>query len=87
MTPRISTEDYVRPTTAARIAGVHRSRIDQLLTAGELASVEIDGHRFIRRRRRAVAGRGRRQAGGVRGAPPRRDGSPRASPVSGSGRG
>jgi hypothetical protein len=50
MTPRINTADYVRPTTAARIAGVHRSRIDQLLVAGELESVEIDGHRFIRRR-------------------------------------
>lgn len=50
MTPRINTEDYVRPTTAAQIAGVHRSRIDQLLTSGELASVEIDGHRFIRRK-------------------------------------
>ena len=50
MSPQIRTEDYVRPTTAARIAGVHRSRIDQLLTAGELSSVEIDGHRFIRRK-------------------------------------
>jgi hypothetical protein len=47
--PRIRTEDYVRPTTAAKIAGVHRSRIDQLMTAGTLAYVEIDGHRFIRR--------------------------------------
>jgi hypothetical protein len=47
--PRIRTADYVRPTTAAKIAGVNRSRIDQLLTAGTLAYVEIDGHRFIKR--------------------------------------
>lgn len=50
MSPRINTADYVRPTTAAKIAGVHRSRIDQLLTAGQLPSVEIDGHRFIHKR-------------------------------------
>jgi hypothetical protein len=48
--PRIRTEDDVRPTTAAKIAGVNRSRIDQLLTAGTLAYVEIDGHRFLRRK-------------------------------------
>ena len=47
---RINTADYIRPTTAARLLGVHRSRIDQLLTSGKLPSVEIDGVRFLPRK-------------------------------------
>lgn len=50
MSPRIRTEDYIRPSTAARLAGLNRSRIDQLLAGGELAFVEIDGIRHIHRR-------------------------------------
>ena len=50
MTPRINTTDYVRPTTAARILGVGRARVDQLLNSGQLPSVEIDGVRFLPRR-------------------------------------
>lgn len=46
---KIDPTKYVRPTTAARIIGCHRSRIDQLLTAGELPFVTIDGVRFILR--------------------------------------
>ena len=50
MTPRINTADYIRPTTAARLLGVHRSRVDQLLNSGQLPSVEIDGVRFLPRK-------------------------------------
>ena len=50
MTPRINPDDYIRPTTAARLLGVHRSRIDQLLNSGQLPSVEIDGVRFLPRK-------------------------------------
>lgn len=50
MSPRINTADYIRPTTAARLLGLHRSRIDQLLTSGQLPSVEIDGVRFLPRK-------------------------------------
>lgn len=50
MTPRINTDDYVRPTTAARILGVGRARVDQLLNSGQLPSVEIDGVRFLPRK-------------------------------------
>jgi len=47
---RINTTDYVRPTTAARILGVGRARVDQLLNSGQLPSVEIDGVRFLPRK-------------------------------------
>jgi hypothetical protein len=47
---RINTTDYIRPTTAARILGVGRARVDQLLNSGQLPSVEIDGVRFLPRR-------------------------------------
>ena len=50
MTPRINPADFIRPTTAARLLGLHRSRIDQLLTSGQLPSVEIDGVRFLPRK-------------------------------------
>ena len=47
---RINPDDYIRPTTAARLLGVHRSRIDQLLNSGQLPLVEIDGVRFLPRK-------------------------------------
>ena len=47
---RINPDDYIRPTTAARLLGVHRSRVDQLLNSGQLPSVEIDGVRFLPRK-------------------------------------
>ena len=72
MSPRIRTEDYIRPTTAARLLGVGRARVDQLITAGQLPAVEIDGVRFLPRK--AVEER----AAGMRKAPPRRTGSSRA---------
>jgi len=43
MTPRINTADWIRPTTAARVLGLTRARVKQLIAAGELPSVEIDG--------------------------------------------
>jgi excisionase family DNA binding protein len=49
MSPRINTADYIRPTTAARLLGVGRARVDQLITAGQLPAVEIDGVRFLPR--------------------------------------
>lgn len=60
MSPRIRTEDYIRPTTAAEILGVNRSRVDQLITAGQLPAVEIDGVRFLPRK--AVEERAKRQS-------------------------
>ena len=56
---RINTDDYIRPTTAARLLGVHRSRIDQLLTSGQLPSVEIDGVRFTPRKAVEARARGK----------------------------
>lgn len=50
MTPRINTEDYIRPTTAARAVGLSVQRVKQLLEAGTLAHVEIDGVRHVHRR-------------------------------------
>ena len=47
---RINTADYIRPSTAARILGVGRARVDQLLNSGQLPSVEIDGVRFLPRK-------------------------------------
>ena len=47
---RINPADYIRPTPAARLLGVNRSRVDQLLTSGQLPSVEIDGVRFLPRK-------------------------------------
>jgi excisionase family DNA binding protein len=49
VSPRINTADYIRPTTAARLLGVGRARVDQLITAGQLPAVEIDGVRFLPR--------------------------------------
>ena len=60
MTARINPDDYIRPTTAARLLGVHRSRVDQLLNSGQLPSVLIDGVRFLPRK--AVAARAAIQA-------------------------
>lgn len=57
MTPRINTDDYVRPTTAATLAGVSRALAYRLIAAGTVPSVEIDGTVFVNRRdvRRIVA--------------------------------
>jgi excisionase family DNA binding protein len=60
--PRIRTEDYIRPTTAAGLLGVKRARVDQLIRAGLLPSVEIDGHRYLLRS--AVEARAKAQRGG-----------------------
>ena len=47
---RINTTDYVRPLTAARLAGLSVQRIKQFLDDGRLPYVEIDGVRHIHRR-------------------------------------
>ena len=47
---RINTTDYIRPTTAARLAGVSRSLTYRLIEAGTVPSVEIDGTVFVHRR-------------------------------------
>ena len=49
MAPRIHTDDFVRPATAAKLLGVSRGRVVQLMLAGRLPFVEIDGYRFIPR--------------------------------------
>ena len=46
----IDTADYVRPTTAARLAGLSRPRIHQLIQDGSLPAVQIDGHWYVHRR-------------------------------------
>jgi hypothetical protein len=46
---RINTTDYIRPTTAARLAGVSRSLAYRLIEAGTVPSVEIDGTVFVHR--------------------------------------
>ena len=50
MTPRISTTDYVRPSTAATLAGVSRALAYRLVKDGIVPSVEIDGTVFVHRR-------------------------------------
>ena len=47
---RINTTDYVRPSTAATLAGVSRSLTYRLIEAGTVPSVEIDGTVFVHRR-------------------------------------
>ena len=50
MTPRINTTDYVRPSTAATLAGVSRALAYRLISAGTVPSVEIDGVVLVHRR-------------------------------------
>ena len=50
MTPRINTDDYVRPSTAATLAGVSRALAYRLIAAGTVPSVEIDGVVLVHRR-------------------------------------
>jgi hypothetical protein len=47
---RINITDYVRPTTAATLAGVSRALAYRLIAAGTVPSVEIDGTVFVHRR-------------------------------------
>ncbi len=50
MTPRINTTDYVRPSTAATLAGVSRALAYRLVKEGTVPSIEIDGTVFVHRR-------------------------------------
>jgi hypothetical protein len=50
VTPRINTTDYVRPSTAATLAGVSRALAYRLVKEGVVPSVEIDGTVFVHRR-------------------------------------
>ena len=47
---RINTTDYVRPSTAATLAGVSRALAYRLIAEGVVPSVEIDGTVFVHRR-------------------------------------
>jgi hypothetical protein len=49
MAPRINTDDFVRPATAAKMLGITRGRVVQLMLSGRLPFVEIDCYRFIPR--------------------------------------
>jgi excisionase family DNA binding protein len=49
MSPLIETDDYMRPTTAANILGVGRARVQQLIAAGILPAIQIDGHWYLHR--------------------------------------
>ena len=46
---RINTDDYIRPATAATLAGVSRSLAYRLLAAGTVPSIEIDSVAFVHR--------------------------------------
>ena len=77
MTTRINPADYIRPTTAARLLGVGRARVKQLIAAGTLPAVEIDGVWHIRRAEveRRAAGESPKRSG------PRPGEKPGAKPV------
>jgi len=47
---RINTTDYVRPSTAATLAGVSRALAYRMVKDGSVPSVEIDGTVFVHRR-------------------------------------
>ena len=49
MTPRINTADYIRPATAATLAGVSRALAYRMVKDGTIPSVEIDGTLFVHR--------------------------------------
>ena len=49
MTPRINTDDYIRPATAATLAGVSRALAYRLVKDGTVPSVKIDGTVFVHR--------------------------------------
>jgi len=72
MTARINTTDYIRPTTAATLLGVTRARVKQLIAAGILPAVEIDGVWHIRRAdvERRSAGQSPKRSGPRPGAKP-----------------
>jgi hypothetical protein len=80
MTPRINTTDYVRPSTAATLAGVSRALAYRLIAAGTVQSVEIDGTVFVHRRdvAKIVATPGMGRPRGSR--PKKRKRTPRATP-------
>jgi len=46
---RINTTEYVRPSTAATLAGVSRALAYRLIEAGTVPSVEIDGVVLVHR--------------------------------------
>jgi hypothetical protein len=46
---RINTTDYVRPSTAATLAGVSRALAYRMLKDGIVPSIEIDGTVFVHR--------------------------------------
>jgi len=47
---RINTTDYIRPSTAAKLAGVSRALAYRMVKDGTVPSIEIDGTVFVRRR-------------------------------------
>ena len=47
---RINPTDYIRPSTAAKLAGVSRALAYRMVKDGTIPSVEIDGTVFVHRR-------------------------------------
>jgi predicted site-specific integrase-resolvase len=47
---RIHPTDYIRPATAAKLAGVSRALAYRMVKDGTVPSVEIDGTVFVHRR-------------------------------------
>ena len=77
---RINTDDYIRPATAATLAGVSRALAYRMLKDGTVPSVEIDGVVLVHRRdvRRIVATPGMGRPKKKPETPPRRDARPRS---------
>lgn len=49
MTPRINTSEWLRLSSAARLLGVTRARVAQMVRVGLLPSIEIDGLPYVQR--------------------------------------
>ena len=77
---RINTDDYIRPATAATLAGVSRALAYRMVKDGTVPSVKIDGVVLVHRRDVAMIvatpgmGRPRKEPE----TPPRRDARPRS---------
>lgn len=77
---RINPDDYIRPATAAALAGVSRALAYRMLAAGTVPSIEIDGVAFVHRSdvAKIVATPGIGRPKGSR--PKKRKRKPRATP-------
>ena len=80
MTTRINPADYIRPATAATLAGVSRALAYRMVKDGTVPSIEIDGVVLVHRRdvAKIVATPGMGRPRKKPETPPRRDARPRS---------